>query len=206
MRQEEFSLGFTNVERLYSVPASLARRERIALYSLVYGLAPRFALEVGTFRGGSAAIISGAMEDVDTGGRLLCLEPYTDRVEPTMLELIGGRADLRRGFFPVDMPNSYGGRSTTGLFEFCFYDADHTYEGILDHLQVLPTFTAPGGYILCHDGYNVDQARGMAEAAKITGLIDCGMITRCANDVSDPTAVYGGMRLFKVPGELPPNS
>ncbi len=115
-------------------------------------------------------------------------------------------ATIHEGFFPSEMPAAFHGQSIRGLFEVCFYDAVHTYEGVLHHLQDLVAFMTPGAFIICHDGYNLDQARGMSEAAKLAGLIDCGMITRCANDNCDPTQIYGGMRLFRVPGELPPNS
>ena len=49
--------GFNAV---YSAPAELRMPERVALYSLVFGLQPRNCLEIGTFRGGSSAIICGA--------------------------------------------------------------------------------------------------------------------------------------------------
>ena len=54
--------------------------------------------------------------------------------------------------------------------------------------------------------YRVPQARGIERAIRKAGLIDCGMLTRVANDVAEPGALYGGMRLMKKPGELPHNS
>src|SRR5262249_48689054 len=50
--------GFAAV---YSSPAELRMPERVALYSLVFGLQPKNCLEIGSFRGGSSAIICGAL-------------------------------------------------------------------------------------------------------------------------------------------------
>jgi predicted O-methyltransferase YrrM len=208
LRREEFSVGFASVTRLMpgAVPASLAQRERILLYSLVYGLAPTYALEVGSYRGGSAAIISGALDDIALSGKLLCIEPHMEGVEPEMQAITAHNTTFVQGFFPDDLPAEFDGCSTEGLFEFCFYDALHDYENVLAHVSILPKWMRPGGFIVCHDGYHEPQARGMKEAAANVGLIDCGMLTRCANDLTDPSETYGGMRLFRVPGELPPNS
>lgn len=208
MRPQEFTARFDTIGRLLpdGVPAYLSQRERLCLYSLVYGLAPAYALELGMARGGSAAIISGALDDIGTGGILVCLEPQVENVDAEMLGVIAHNSRVFTGFFPQDMPATVDGRSSEGLFEFCFYDADHTREGVEAHLTVLPHWIAPGGFIVCHDGYNGQQGPAITAAAKKVGLIDCGMLTRCANDVSDPGELYGGMRLLKKPGELAPNS
>jgi cephalosporin hydroxylase len=208
MRREEYSIQFDNVSRLHQngVPASLAQRERIMLYAFVYGLAPAHTLELGTYRGGSAAIISGALDDLKLGGKLLCIEPNISGIDDEMKAVFAHNTTILQGLFPQDVPKDLDGQSTDHLFEFCFYDADHTYEGVLAHLQLLPRWMKAGSFIICHDGYNQFQARGIEEGVKVASLIDCGMVTRCANDISDPAQLYGGMRLIKVPGELEPNS
>lgn len=206
MRQEEFTIGFGSIGRLMTAPAWLSQRERLALYTQTYCLAPRYALELGRARGGSTLIMSGALDDVGLGSKILSLDPEPQQTAPETATLMQHNAKLAAGFFPKDMPQTFDGRSTNGLFEFCFYDADHTRAGIREHLPLLKRYMAPGAFIMCHDGYNADQAVGMAEGCEAAGLIDCGMATRCANDVATPGEVYGGMRLFKVPGELAPNS
>lgn len=208
MRNAEYTTTFSNVARLMpgEAPASLAQRERIALYSMVYGLAPQACLEIGTFRGGSAFIISGALDDIGLDGRLLCIEPFVDGIDREMIKATAHNTTIHQGYFPTDVPIEFCGQGTEGLFEFCFYDGDHTYEGVRDHLIVLPRWMKPGSFVLCHDGYNAYQARGIREAVQHGGYVDCGMITRCVNDIADPEQVYGGMRLLKIPGELPANS
>lgn len=207
MRPEEFSIRFANVARLEPGGlAHMAQRERLCLYSLVYGLAPRYALELGSFTGGSAMIISGALDDVGLGGRLLCVEPNGHMIDPVARETIAHNGAFLEGFFPDDMPATFDGRPTGGLFEFCFYDALHDEEFVARTLALVPRYLAPGGFIVSHDSYYAPQARGIERAVRESGLIDCGMLTRVANDVAEPGALYGGMRLLKKPGELPPNS
>lgn len=208
VRNAEYTATFSNVARLLPgvAPASLAQRERIALYCLVYGLAPQYCLEAGTFNGGSAFIISGALDDIGLDGRLLCVEPLADGIYPEMVEATKHNTTIRQGYFPTDIPTEFDGQPTEKLFEFCFYDADHSYEGVRDHLTLLPRWMKLGAFVLCHDGYNAHQARGIREAVQHGGYIDCGMITRCANDIADPEQHYGGVRLLKIPGELPANS
>jgi cephalosporin hydroxylase len=208
MREAEYQTRFGNISRLTPGAgyAYLSQRERISLYSMVYGLAPAYCLEIGTLMGGSAFIISGALDDIGLDGQLLCIEPIVERIVPEVLRATAHNTTVTRGFFPSDIPAQFRGKSTERLFEFCFYDGDHTYEGVRDHLIALPRWMAPGAFVLSHDGYNEFQARGMREAVRDAGYIDCGMITRCKNDIADKDQAYGGMRLFRVPGELPPNS
>src|SRR5262245_9159515 len=132
MRLEEFRVGFEKVARLYpgKTPAALAQRERIFLYALVYSLSPRYSLEIGTWKGGSAYIISGSLDDVQAGGQLLCLEPYPEQIEVDLKE-IQHNVTMRKGSFPVDMPSEFDSRPTGQLFEFCFLDAAHTYDAVL---------------------------------------------------------------------------
>jgi len=208
MRGEEYTITFGNTARLLpeAAPASLVQRERLALYSLVYGLAPQACLEIGSFKGGSAFIISGALDDIGLGGRLFCIEPFTHQILPEMRAATAHNTTIFEGYFPQNMPAEFGGRSTEALFEFCFFDGDHRYQKVRNHLAALKRWMKPGAFILSHDGYNEQQAKGIAEAVEAAGYIDCGMITRCVNDIADPAEHYGGMRLLKVPGELPPNS
>lgn len=207
MRSEEFTIGFDRIDRL--APGGLAhmsQRERLCLYSLVYGLAPSYALEIGSFSGGSAMIISGALDDVALGGKMLCIEPNGENIDPLARATVAHNGVFLEGFFPQDVPASFDGRPTEGLFEFCFYDADHSEEFVARTLPEVVRYMAPGGFIVSHDAYYAPQARGLDTAVRAAGLIDCGMLTRAANDTAEAGAVYGGMRLLKKPGELAPNS
>jgi predicted O-methyltransferase YrrM len=196
MRPEELNTGFEKVARLYpgKTPAALAQRERIFLYALVYSLSPRYSLEIGTWKGGSAYIISGALDDIQTGGRLLCLEPYPERVEVDLAE-IQHNVTVHRGFFPVGMPSEFDGHPTGQLFDFCFLDADHRYDPVLAYCEDLTHFMRKDGYILCHDAYNQETKQALQKACDVFGYVDCGLISRCCND-EDPNQLYGGFQLL----------
>src|SRR4051812_27628948 len=49
---------------VYSAPSDMRIDERLFLYAFVRGFCPERALEIGVARGGSAAIITSAMEEV----------------------------------------------------------------------------------------------------------------------------------------------
>jgi predicted O-methyltransferase YrrM len=55
--------------------AHLATRERLFLYALVYSVATRHVLEIGAFQCGSAMIISGALDDLGLGRKLVTMDP-----------------------------------------------------------------------------------------------------------------------------------
>ena len=81
-------------ESVYTSPAEMRMPERVALYSLIFGMQPRNCLEIGTFRGGSSAIICGAMDD--TGfGQLTCIDPMP-KIEPALWSKISNRCRLFR--------------------------------------------------------------------------------------------------------------
>ena len=172
MRNAEYTTTFSNVARLMpgEAPASLAQRERIALCSMVYGLAPQACLEIGTFRGGSAFIIGDALDDIGLDGRLLCIEPFVDGIDREMIKATAHHTTIHQGYFPTDVPIEFCGQGRERRFEFCFYDGDHTYEGVRDHLIVLPRWMKPGSFVLCHDGYNAYQACGIREAVQHGGM------------------------------------
>jgi hypothetical protein len=110
---------------------------------MVYGLAPQACLEIGTFRGGSAFIISGALDDIGLDGRLLCIEPFVDGIDREMIKATAHNTTIHQGYFPTDVPIEFCGQGTERRFEFCFYDGDHTYEGVRDHLIALPRWIKP---------------------------------------------------------------
>lgn len=206
MRQEEFSIGYAGVASIATNPAWMAQRDRIALYSFVYGIAPSCALEIGRGNGGSTAIIASALTDVGLGGALLSFDSDASRLDAAMGAQARANTEFVNGVFPVDLPATFRNRPTNKLFELAFFNAENSYEGALGYMTELPRFLAPGAFILCHNGYNADLLRGLQQAAQENGFVDCGSITRVVNDSSDPQHRYSGVRLLRMPGELAPNS
>ena len=207
MRALEFGLRFPSISRLLpdGAPAHLTQRERLMLYAFVFGLAPRRCLEIGSFYGGSALITSGALDDVQRGGRLLCIDPDPSQIKIDW-SVIAHNAELIGGFFPKDLPPLWLGEPIKGLFEFIFYDGPHTEaEGVQLILPYVVDLMATGGYLLIHDAYHVDTRKAVSALIRDHQLIDCGMVSRTCNN-NHPGAFFGGMVLVRKSGELPPNS
>lgn len=185
--------GFNAV---YSSPAEMRMPERVALYSLIFGMQPRNCLEIGSFRGGSSAIICGAMND--TGfGQLTCIEP-SPRIEPELWAHLSNRCRLFEGLSPNILPEV--SRQIGEPFDFALIDASHEYACVRrDITGVLPYLT-DSAYILFHDANYPDVKRAIDEALTAhPELTDCGMVS------VEPTVLYengqritwAGLRLLK---------
>ena len=98
MRQIEYTLPFVNVSRCRESNAYLAMRERVFLYGIIYSLAPQWALEIGTFKGGSAYIISGVLDDLALNGRPVTIDPYPEQIRIDWA-LISHNVRSVKGFF-----------------------------------------------------------------------------------------------------------
>jgi predicted O-methyltransferase YrrM len=185
--------GFNHV---YTAPAEMRMPERVLLYSLVFGLQPRNCLEIGTFRGGSSAIICGALED--TGfGRLVCVDP-SPQIDPQLWSQISARCRIVEGFSPDILPDV--ARQTGAAFDFVLIDGHHQYEFVRrDIAGVLPVL-ADRAYVLFHDANHAEVKRAIDEAlVENCKLTDCGLLS------VEPTVLqekgkqvtWAGMRLLK---------
>jgi predicted O-methyltransferase YrrM len=186
----------TGFQHVYSSPAELRMPERVALYSLVFGLQPKNCLEIGTFRGGSTAIICGAMDD--TGfGQLACIDP-TPLVEPQLWAQISHRCRMYQGLSPDILPQA--ARDSGAPFDFAWIDGNHTYECLrADIIGVLPLL-ADQAYLLFHDAHYGGVRRAIDEAvAGNPTLTDCGLMSIEPTVLSDngQTTTWAGMRLLR---------
>ena len=186
--------GFNSV---YTSPAEMRMPERVVLYSLIFGLPPRYCLEIGTFRGGSTAIICGAMDD--TGfGQLACVDP-TPQIAPELWSQIGHRCRMFEGPSPDILPDV--ARQTGVAFDFALIDGNHTYECIRRDIAGVLPLMAHEAYLLFHDGHYPDVKRAIDEAvAAYPELTDCGLLS------VEPTVLHengqrvtwAGLRLLKL--------
>jgi predicted O-methyltransferase YrrM len=159
---------------VYTCPAELRMPERVMLYSLIFALQPQNCLEIGTFRGGSTAIICGAMDD--TGfGQLACVDPMP-QVAPELWSQIEHRCRMFQGPSPDILPEV--ARQTDVEFDFAFIDANHTYDFVRRDIEgVLPLLTSEA-YLLFHDGNYPDVRRAVDAAVTETKeLSDCGLVS-----------------------------
>jgi predicted O-methyltransferase YrrM len=185
--------GFQTV---YTAPAELRMPERVALYGLVFGLQPRNCLEIGTFRGGSTAIICGAMDD--TGfGQLACVDP-TPLVDPELWSQISHRCRMYEGLSPAILPQA--ARESGAPFDFAWIDGNHTYECLrADIAGVLPLL-ADNAYLLFHDAHYSGVKRAIDEAIAATpALTDCGLMSvePTVLEENGQSTTWAGMRLLR---------
>jgi predicted O-methyltransferase YrrM len=185
--------GFNAV---YTSPAEMRMPERVALYSLIFGMQPRNCLEIGTFRGGSSAIICGAMDD--TGfGQLTCVDPMP-KIESALWSRLSNRCRLFEGPSPDVLPevaNQIG-----NPFDFVLIDANHTYDAVRRDIASVLAYLADQAYLLFHDANYPDVRRAIDESvAAFAELTDCGLVS------VEPTILYdngqsttwAGLRLLK---------
>jgi predicted O-methyltransferase YrrM len=185
--------GFNSV---YTSPAEMRMPERVALYSLIFGMQPKNCLEIGTFRGGSSAIICGAMND--TGfGQLTCVDPMP-KIEPELWSRICNRCRLFEGPSPDIL--SEVAKQINAPFDFALIDANHTYEAVRrDIVGVLPHL-ADQAYILFHDANYPDVKQAIDESVAACGqLTDCGLVSVEPTVLYDngQSTTYAGLRLLK---------
>jgi predicted O-methyltransferase YrrM len=188
------------LEVLRSAPCWMTTAERLCLYSLVFGLRPSRYLEIGSFRGGSALIVSSAMEASRNPGRMVCVDP-DPHIEDELWRRIAGRATLLVGASPGVLEEAE--RAVGGPFDLVLIDGDHSHRGVLRDLTGVIDRVADRAHLVCHDGYHPDVARAIATFAlrHADRIADLGLFTK---DVSytgegeERTGPWGGLHLLEV--------
>ena len=194
----EIDLGTLDVIRW--APAWMTRAERLLLYALIFGLRPMRYLEIGTFRGGSALIVSAAMDASGHDGRMFCVDP-DPQIDPAHWNRIESRATLFQGRSPEILPRCC--ETAGGPFDFVFIDGDHTRGGVVrDANGVLP-FVEEGGYLLFHDSFFFGVAQGIESfvAENWDRVVDFGVLTReitVQTQAQAEPVQWGGLRLMQV--------
>ncbi|MFN8542829.1 MAG: class I SAM-dependent methyltransferase [Candidatus Binatia bacterium] len=182
-------------------PCWMTRAERLLLYGLTFALRPERYLEIGTYRGGSAAIVATAMDALGSSGRVVCVDAGHE-VDPPVWERIRHRATQVIGRSPEVLPSARvaGGGEP---FDLVLIDGDHSYEGVLRDAHAVLDHVAPGAYLLCHDGFNPGVAAALDRFCReqATRVLDAGVLTREVTQGEDaegrPTR-WGGLRMMRV--------
>jgi precorrin-6B methylase 2 len=188
-----------SLQIIYETPAQLLLPERVLLYSLVYGLRPTVAVEIGTSEGGAALIICAAM-DAAGCGKLVCVDPTPKIAQDNWLRL-AHRAVLLEGPSPEAL--SQVSELVGGQFDFVFIDGDHSYEAVLRDVEATIQFLRPTGYLLLHDAHFTDVREAIDEALRRSprDLIDCGLLSVEPSLTEDfykeKPIVWGGLRLLR---------
>jgi predicted O-methyltransferase YrrM len=182
---------------VFTAPSDMRIDERLFLYSFIRGLKPERALEIGVARGGSAAIITNAMED-NGAGRLVGIDPTPDlRIE---MKHLHGRYTLLTEYSPQAIPAA---REASGApFNFVLIDGLHMYDQVKKDIAGVLPHLAEGAYVLFHDAFHYGVATAIREAVEAGDtrgdtLVDCGYLCRTANVYNDPWTPYNGFRLLR---------
>jgi predicted O-methyltransferase YrrM len=187
------------------VGAEMEIPERLLLFSLIFGLKPRRCLEIGTFQGGSAAIICSAMDD-NGFGRLICVDPHP-RIPEQLWEEISHRSTLVQGPSPEVL--SEARKAVSDDFDFALIDGDHTYDGVLRDIEGTMGVLVSGAHMLFHDChyYEVREAIDEAVSRHSNQLVDCGVLSVTENPAEDgeqeadsKQVIWGGLRLLRYVG------
>jgi predicted O-methyltransferase YrrM len=180
---------------IYDAPALMAPQERVLLYGLVFALNPRRCLEIGTNRGGSAAITVAALDDIGGDGRIVCIDPVR-LITDELWDSIRHRARFIQG----PSPQALDDVGADGPFDFVNIDGLHDYDhAIADARGVLP-YLADEAYIVFHDAYyfEVRQAIDQFIAENAGALNDIGVVARSPNPEKErPEAIWGGVRVLR---------
>jgi predicted O-methyltransferase YrrM len=184
------------VERVgvvFTAPSDMRTDERLFLYAFVRGFRPERALEIGVFKGGSAAIITNAMEDSGSG-RLVGLDPSPHMQVPDAE--LHGRYTLLRQPSPHAVPAAR--EVAGGPFDFVLVDGLHVYDQVRRDIDAVLPHLADGAYVLFHDAFHYGVATAIREAVEANAALhDCGYPCRTANVTVDPFTPYNGFRLLR---------
>lgn len=177
---------------IYHQPSDMCFTDRIMLYALTRGLRPQRALEIGVRWGGSARIITAAMEENGVG-KLVGLDPNAEAFRAKEKQLYG-RYVFVQGYSPEQ--TGLAAKKLNGALDFVLIDALHTHDAVLADFQGVIPYLDMKAHILVHDTYH----QGINEAinkiiSEHSDLTDCGFLTRNAN-VKTPVS-YQGLRLIR---------
>ena len=179
---------------VFKEPSDMSVPDRIMLYALTRGLRPLRVLEIGARWGGSARIITAAMEDGGGPGRLVGIDPLPDafRAKPRELH---GRYQLIRGYSPGAIPEAVD--FLGGPLDFVLIDAMHTHDHVLADFQGVIPHLAHGAHVLLHDSFHQGIHQAVLEImAEHPDFVDCGFLTRFP-EISDAPVAYQGLRMVR---------
>jgi len=176
----------SDLAKVFEAPAQLTPVERMLLFSLVIGLRPKHAIEIGSFRGGSADIMVHAM-DLNDHGSLTLIDP-TPEISDELWSRIRHRATLIK----AASPGALAGLSC----DFAMIDATHETQAVKADLAAVRGAMSPGGVVLLHDAHYVEVRRGIEES--LAGWIDCGLLTASAT-LDEEGRAWAGWRMLRRP-------
>ena len=195
----EWNRAPASLEAALAVDAQMEYPEKLLLYSLVFGSKPERVLEIGTFQGGSTAIISAALDDSGFG-RIFCVDPEPRVSDERRAAL--ERADILKGFSPDAIAEAY--ERAGGRFDLALIDGDHTFDGVVRDIEGVMPYLSNGALLLFHDSHYWEVAEAIDEVVsrRWPSLTDIGDLSLLCNPVTeaasgDVPVVWGGIRVLR---------
>ncbi len=193
-------IDLASIEIIKNTPAWLSRAERLMIFTLIFSLRPQRYLEIGTFQGGSALIVSSALDELDSDSRMFCVDP-NPQITPENWAKIEHRTTLFTGYSPDILAEVF--HKAGDSFDFIFIDGDHTYSGVIRDAEGVMPYVAAGTYLLFHDSFYHDVKRGLADfaARHQDRIVDFGPVTREVTVQHEPrqeSVPWGGLHLMQV--------
>lgn len=181
-------------------PVWMTHAERLLVYTLTFTLRPSRYLEIGTFQGGSALVVTAAMDALGSDGRLVCVDP-TPQITPEHWAKLEHRTTLLTGYSPAILPEAVA--VAGGPFDFVLIDGDHSYNGVVRDAKGVMPYVANNAYLLFHDSFFPEVARGLQDFADkhADQIVDFGTLTREVTYQETENAAparWGGLRLMQV--------
>lgn len=166
-----------NLSALYAAPSLMNTPQKLVLFSLILGTVPTSYLEIGTAKGGSAAIVDYAADVLgikDFKG--VCIDIDFERIEPDIKQKLSER------FTFISKPSGsqamHAARRVCDSFDIVLIDALHDRANALFDILTIYPYVSPGGMILLDDANYFGVREAIKEAVRLTDLADGGLISR----------------------------
>ena len=173
----------------YTAPSDMPIEDRLFLFSIVRAFKPCQALrEVGVSKGGSALIITNAMED-NKAGTLVGIDPF-----PKIgwrKEAFYNRYKLVKNNSPDAIPEAVG--LLGGQLDFVLLDSIHIFDQVYGELKTILPWMSEDGIILIHDAFHYGVNAAIKKIIKEhKDVIDCGFINRTPDATVSPLDPLSG--------------
>lgn len=183
----------SRVDIVRRVDTHLSHTERLLLFTLVRGARPQRVLEVGTWRGASAAIIAAALED-NGAGTVTGVDPLNVVEYPRRWYF--GRFTLVQESSPAGIERAR--QIAGGPFDFVHMDGINIYSQVRADLSAVLPHLAERALVLVNNPLHFGVNQAVVELLKANDrLVDCGFLSAVGDPNVIPEHAYCGLRLLR---------
>lgn len=179
----------------------MTRIEKIAFHTLIKKIAPKNALEIGTYKGGSLQILSEFSEHVYS-------MDITDEPKKNLSHLYTN-VDFIVGDSKKYLPDFLTNLQKEGKgLDFILIDGDHSASGVRTDINNILKYYVPQSelFIICHDSFNPGCRRGIVEAewadCPYVDMVEVDFVPGVyhyeAFDTAEARSMWGGFALARL--------